>query len=322
MLEQNKTFKEYLSNLKKEELNKIIECYNQLCIIFDYPKIEESKGKKEELINSLVNIKDNYFKGIIKLLDQKDFDSLTKIVKKPSEEQLINNKDLINYLKEKHIFYTLDNLSVVTDIDLKKIISSKEVIKYVKKNNDLYKMMDGIIIAYGVIDLEYFNIIISSIDNFNLIIPKLEFYYKKDYKVLVDRIITNKLNNKKRINRYFKDKNNKSFTIKDYIKMGNNTYHHGIKSYKAFIKMLKNHYVFKNSDIAFIDKNIVIPYLYNSLNEEEKANKNLEDTILSLFEFKGDKLRLKMIEEITEIRSEFPLWEYRGYTKKESKDEK
>ena len=322
MLEQNKTFKEYLSNLKKEELNKIIECYNKLCIIFDYPKIEESKGKKEELINSLVNIKDNYFKGIIKLLDQKDFGLLTKIVKKPSEEQLINNKDLINYLKEQHIFYTLDNLSVVTDIDLKKIISSKEVIKYVKKNNDLYKMMDGIIIAYGVIDIEYFNIIISSIDNFNLIIPKLEFYYKKDYKVLIDRIITNKLNNKKRINRYFKDKNYKSFTIKDYIKMGNNTYHHGTKSYKAFIKMLKNHYVFKNSDIAFIDKNIVIPYLYNSLNEEEKANKNLEDTILSLFEFKGDKLRLKMIEEITEIRSEFPLWEYRGYTKKESKDEK
>ena len=157
MLEQNKTFKEYLSNLKKEELNKIIECYNKLCIIFDYPKIEESKGKKEELINSLVNIKDNY-------------------------------------LKEQHIFYTLDNLSVVTDIDLKKIISSKEVIKYVKKNNDLYKMMDGIIIAYGVIDIEYFNIIISSIDNFNLIIPKLEFYYKKDYKVLIDRIITNKLN--------------------------------------------------------------------------------------------------------------------------------
>ena len=203
MLEQNKTFKEYLSNLKKEELNKIIECYNKLCIIFDYPKIEESKGKKEELINSLVNIKDNYFKGIIKLLDQKDFGLLTKIVKKPSEEQLINNKDLINYLKEQHIFYTLDNLSVVTDIDLKKIISSKEVIKYVKKNNDLYKMMDGIIIAYGVIDIEYFNIIISSIDNFNLIIPKLEFYYKKDYKVLIDRIITNKLNNKKIIKVFF-----------------------------------------------------------------------------------------------------------------------
>ena len=322
MLEQNKTFKEYLSNLKKEELNKIIECYNKLCIIFDYPKIEESKGKKEELINSLINIKDNYFKGIIKLLDQKDFDTLTKIVKKPSEELLVNSKDLINYLKEKHIFYTLDNLSVVTDIDLKKIVSSKEVIKYVKKNNDFYKMMDGIIIAYGVIDLKYFNIITSSVDNSNLIIPKLEFYYKKDYKVLSDRIITNKLNSKKRIARYFKDTNYKSFTIKDYIKMGNNTYHHGIKSYKAFIKMLKNHYVFKNSDIEFIDKNIVIPYLYNSLNEEEKAKKNLEDTILSLFEFKGDKLRLKMLEEITEIRCEFPLWEYRGFTKKESTNEK
>lgn len=322
MLEQNKTYKEYLSILKKEELTKIINDYNLLCIIFDYPKIEELKGKKEDLINLIDKVKLNYFKGIITLLDNEDFSTLSKIIKKGSEELLSNNKNLINYLKEKHILYTIDNLCIPSDIDFKKLINNSEVIKNEKKNDLLYKMMDGVITAYGIIDLKYFDIITSSVDNNKKIIPILDFYYKKDYKILQDRIITNKLTNKKRITRYFKDNNYKPFTTKDFIKMGNNTYHHKIKSYKKFIKMLKSHYVFKNSDIYFIDKNIVIPYLYNSLNEEEKAKKNLEDTILSLFEFKGDKLRLKMLEEIIEIRSEFPLWEYRGFTKKENTNEK
>lgn len=322
MLEQNKTFKEYLSILKKEELINIINDYNKLCIIFDYPKIEELKGKKEELIDSINNVKNNYFKGIIMLLDNEDFTNLTTIIKKESEELLSANKVLVNYLKSKHVFYTLDNLCIPSDINLKKIISSKEVREKEKRNDSIYKMMDGIIIAYGVIDFKYFDIITSSVKNNKKIISILDFYYKKDYKILSDRIITNKLTNKKRINRYFKDSNYKAFTTKDFIKMGNNTYHHEIKAYKKFIKMLKNHYIFKNNDIIYIDKNIVIPYLYISLNEEEKANKNLEDTILSLFEFKGDKLRLKMLEEITEIRSEFPLWEYRGYTKKEKINEK
>ena len=66
-----------------------------------------------------------------------------------------------------------------------------------------------------------------------------------------------------------------------------------------------------------IMKDIVIPYLYNSLNEEEIAYKNLEETIVSLFEFKGEKLKNKMLQEISKIRDEFPLWEYRGFTKTE-----
>ena len=56
---------------------------------------------------------------------------------------------------------------------------------------------------------------------------------------------------------------------------------------------------------------------HNSLNEEDIANKKLEETIISLFEFKGDKLKNKMLQEISKIRNEFPLWEYRGFTKTE-----
>lgn len=86
--------------------------------------------------------------------------------------------------------------------------------------------------------------------------------------------------------------------------------------------MLKSNYIFKNKDIEFVDKYIVIPYLYNSLNEEEIAKDNLEETVIKYFEFKKDKLKNKMLEEIIKIRDEFPLWEYRGYTKKEVENEK
>ena len=85
--------------------------------------------------------------------------------------------------------------------------------------------------------------------------------------------------------------------------------------------MLKSNYVFRNKDIEFVDKFIVIPYLYNSLNEEDIAKKNLEETITTLFEFKGEKLKHKMLEEIMKIRCEFPLWEYRGFTKIEVNNE-
>ena len=85
--------------------------------------------------------------------------------------------------------------------------------------------------------------------------------------------------------------------------------------------MLKSNYIFRNKDIEFVDKFIVIPYLYNSLNEEEVAKENLEETVTKYFEFKGDKLKTKMLSEIMKIRDEFPLWEYRGFSKMEEKNE-
>ena len=45
--------------------------------------------------------------------------------------------------------------------------------------------------------------------------------------------------------------------------------------------------------------------------------KRLEETIENLFEFKSEKLKNKMLQEISKIRNEFPLWEYRGFTKME-----
>ena len=317
-------YQDYLQKLSKEKLQGIIDDYNNLGNIFNYDSINTKKLKKEELIGKINEIKDNYFKYFVMSLDLKDFNTLKQLtLKKINNDFLNENRDFINYLLDKEILFQEQELMISWDtIDsLKNIIKDKEVVKYVKNSDRIYKLVDGIIVAYGVVSRKYFDMLINDLENHEQIIPKLDYYYKKEYIIDSKKIYSSKLTNKKRITRYVKNDKYKMFTNKEFVEMGSSTYHHGIKAYKRFIKMLKNNYVFRNSDIEFVDKNIVIPYLYNSLNEEDDARKSLEETVTTLFEFKGDKLKQKMLEEIVKIRDEFPLWEYRGFTKLEVKNE-
>lgn len=314
----------YLKKLKKEELISIINDYNTLREIYGGIKLETKNAKKDKLINDIEEIKDAYIKYIVMSLDLKDYNILKELIlKKINNDFLIDNRDFINYLISKEILIQEQELIIPKDIKLliSNILKNKEVINYIKKWDRIYKLVDGVIIAYGAVDRKYFDIIISGILDKELIIPKINYYYKKEYKIDNKKIISTKLSNKKRIENYLKNKKYKYFTNKDYTLMGSSLYHHNIKSYKKFIKMLKSNYVFRKKDIDFVDKFIVIPYLYNSLNEEDVAKENLEDTVTKYFEFKGDKLKTKILNEIMKIRDEFPLWEYRGFSKTEVKNE-
>lgn len=319
MIESEISYEEYLKSLKKDELNSIVVNYNKLCSIYGFKKQENKKLKKEALVNEILECLNDYLKGVIMSLDKDDFEAIKSILKNNNNEELNQNKNLINYLKSLKIIYQSDNLQIPKEIleVIKKLIKDKEVANYIKENDYLYKLSEGIIIAYGVIDLNDFKEIIKQ----EYIIDLLDFYYKKDFDITDEMLLSKKLTNKKRINKYYKDKDYQQFSLKDFLALGNNSYHHSIKAYKKFIKMLKNNYVFKKRDLDFVDINVVIPYLYNSLNEEEIASKNLEDTVISLFEFKGEKLKQKMLQEIKLIRKDFPLWEYRGHTKNEKEHE-
>lgn len=320
MKETNVEFIAYLKKLKKEELLKIIEMYNKLAIIFNNDSYENKKASKDDLANFLEEHKYQYLKSLIMSLDLEDYEVLKMLINKNCDTEFLNaHKDFINYLITYKVLWQKNDLEITLDIKdvLKEIIKDKEVINYIKKWNYIYKLVDGIIIAYGVISKKDFDKIIGNIEEHEQIMPKLEIYYKKSYLIDKTKIVSNKLTNKSKINKYLKDVKLKEFKIKDFALLGTNNYHHDIKSYKKFIKMLKSNYVFKKKDILYVDVNIVIPYLYNSINEEQVALEKLEATIIDLFEFKGDKLKTKMLEEIKKIRDEFPLWEYRGFTKLE-----
>lgn len=314
---------DYINKLKKSELIEIIDNFNLFNEIFKIEKIIIRNEKKDKIIEKIMALKEDYIKYIIMTLDLEDFNKLKELIfKKKDNEYLLNNREFINYLLEKKIIFKDNDLLMAVDIKeiIIKLIKNKEIINHIKLWDRIYKLADGIIIAYGVVSIKYFNIVISGIPQKEEILSRLNYYYKKEYIIDNKKIVSHKLTNKKRIDKYLKDDNYKYFTNKDYVLLGSNIYHHNIKSYKRFIKMLKSNYIFKNKDIEFIDKYIVIPYLYNSLNEEEIAKNNLEETIIKYFEFKKDKLKNKMLEEVTKIRDEFPLWEYRGYSKKEVKN--
>lgn len=314
----------FLQKLTKEKLQSIIDDYNQLSNIFNFDKVDTKKMKKNDIISKIIEIKEEYLRYFVMSLDKQDYEILKNCLSKKVKNDYLNEKrDFIKYMLNKKLIFQEDNLIIPRDIYmcLINLLKEKEISKYIEKWDRIYKLVDGIIIAYGAIDRKYFDIIISGIEDNKLIIPKLEYYYKKDYAIDNKKIVSLKLTNKKRINNYLKNTNYKMFKNSDFVAMADSKFHHNIKSYKKFIKMLKSNYIFKNNDIKFVDQKIVIPYLYNSLNEEEIAKNNLIDTITTLFEFKSDKLKNKMLEEIVKIRDEFPLWEYRGFSKSEVKDE-
>lgn len=323
MIEISKSYKDYLKGLTKTNLMVIVNDYHELCDIYKLEKETKiEKKKKQEIIDYILNNISNYINCLVKTLDLADFETLKTIVnnsKKINDEFLVDNREFINYLIEKKLLNQKENLEITKDVNdlLIKNVNDKSVIEYVTKQNKIYTISNGVMVAYGVVDTKFFEDIISSYDENALL--KIKYYYKKEYVVESKKIVSTKLTNKKRITNYFKNQDYKQFTNKDFIELGSMEYHHGIKSYKKLIKMLKNNYVFKNSDIIYVDKVIIIPYLYNSLNEEEIANKNLEETVIKLFEFKGDSLKNKMLEKIKDIRNDFPLWEYRGKTKNEVK---
>lgn len=307
-----------LKTKKKEELINIINDYNKLVKIYAKEEIEiNKKSKKEDLINKIINIKEEYIQMIVCSLDIEDFEILKSLLS--NKISISNYESFCNYLNSKEVFIQECSFELIDNNKniLEEMIKSKEVNNYIKKWNRIYKVVEGIIVAYGVVDINYFKNIIKKLEDENKVLDKLEYYYKRSYTINDKMLVSNKLSNKKRIDKYYKDNKYKEFSIKDFESLGNNLYHHNIKAYKKFIKMLKNNYVFKKRDIEYVDKKIVIPYLYISLNEEEKAAKNLEKRILESFEFNKDRLKNNMLSEITKIRNEFPLWEYRGHTKME-----
>jgi len=180
MIEIGVNYIEYLKKLKKEDLTKIINDYNKLCDIYKEEKIEDAKSKKDVLVEKINEIKDKYLKYLIMSLDLNDYNNLKEVLKKNTTKVLNEHKELINYFIEKRIVFQKDNLEVPNDLEFKVCFKNKEINNYVKKWSRIYDLVNGMIIAYGVISKDYFSFVTSGIENKEEILPKLDFYYKKE----------------------------------------------------------------------------------------------------------------------------------------------
>ena len=313
-------YKNILDKLNKDELAKIVDDYNNLAIVFNAEKLDIKKDKKKDILEKLYEIKETYFKYIIMLLDVEDYILLKKIVlKKIDEDILKENEKLINYLGSKYMVVIDNNIIIPSDLKdiFIKVLKDKEVRKYVNNNTKTYHMINGIVNAYGVLDIKSFTNMIDKIEKPNLIKIKMSYYYKKDYSLDKEIIINNKLTNKTKVDKYLNSKNYKELSNDDYLELGNYTYHKRIKNYKSFIKLLKRYYVFENKDVAFVDDKIIKPFVYDNLSTDALLTKHITSILEEYFEFNDDYLKEKIIMELTKIKDEMPTWKNRGYSKKE-----
>lgn len=303
-------YEDILKKLKKEELVGMVDYFHKFCEVYNYPIADEiKKYKKEEIVSYLVDKEAVYLKFIIQSLNNEDYELLKKIDKK---NRTINNQKLKDYLISCRIIV---NDTMADDVyeNIKNILKSKKVKKNILKNTKLYNLGTGIIVAYGVIDYEKFKKIIGNEENLKL----LELYNHCNYKIVDNKVVASELNNKTKINKYYKANILKDFKYQEFRTLGNQTYHHQFKTYQKLVHILKKNYVFQKSDISFLDNVIIIPYLYNNTKMEEDAKKTLNKNIDRYFEFANDKLKQKLITKICQLKKDFPIWEYRGRSIKE-----
>ncbi len=320
MLDKNITYNEYLSGLNKTDLINILNEYFRVFEIHNIAKENNiEKKKKQEIITYLETKLDEYLKITIISLDRRDLKKLENYIR-PSSKNINfkeENKQFISFLEEKKIIMkNKEEYFFLKDIKkkLQKYLKNKKVIKKNKNYNYIINRAKGLVVAYGVLEKEKFLDYFAEED---AILEKLAYDYKKEFNIENKRIVSTNLKNKKKVTKYLKNKNRKEFSSKELENLGNETYHQKMKSYRKLAKILKSNYVFKNSDLDFIDSEIIIPYLYKSVNEEALANDLLEKNIIKFFELNGEKLKEKMLMHIKKIREDFPLWEYGGYSKNE-----
>ena len=156
----------YIKKLKKDELINIINDYNSLREIYGGIKIETKNAKKDKLIEDITEIQNTYFKYVIMSLDLEDYNILKHLMtKKINSDYLLENRVFLNYLISKCILIQEQDLVIPKDtkVLISNLLKDKEVITYIKKWDRIYKLVDGVIIAYGIVDRKYFDIIISGI---------------------------------------------------------------------------------------------------------------------------------------------------------------
>ena len=307
MAKDNKTFNDYLVNLKKEGLNAIVDSYNRFATIYNEATIVTKGLKKEDIIGLIEKNKSNYVEYIL---------SITSTLERKEIESGEYSKTSQKYLAKYHL---LDEDGILFS-DIKKVVDkllkNNEFIKKMKDWDNVNNIINGLIIAYGVVDTDYVKDVLSKYCDYEQTMALLKLG-SQDYSIEKKKIVSKLLTSRKRIDRYYSDNNYKEFSIKELQKLGTNKYHYDIKEYNKLMSILKNYYVFKRKDIKFIDENIVIPYLYTSINEEDAAKDTLMTKLEEYFEFREDRLKERLYKQVDGIRDNFPLWEYRGFSKKE-----
>lgn len=322
------TYSEYLLELSKEEIERILNIFN-----IKYRK----NSKKENLIKILDNSKEEIVKYSFNLFQSDELANIKLIIKSNGHLKPRTNYSLLYFLdnlNKKSLVKKIDENQYYVPKDIlkcfKACLKDKETLKIIKSNTKEYNLIMGLLNTYGVLSYDKFY------EMFNNILPCDKEYLWERLMILTDfyeefdlffskkeNYVCNKsfLNEKgiqlKEIKKYANKKSvYKQFSAKELITMFSYKYMCKFKSFKKMLSFVKKNYYLDERDIKIFYKYIIIPYI-NDIQLDSNSEDNLSKNIDKYFEYKNEKHKNKFINLIKGIVKDAPMWKYNGFSENE-----
>ena len=316
-------FKDKLSTLTKADINFILE---EFALLSDIDTKAIKKLRKDDEIKIILFSLKNYLTDIFNEFYIKDYKALKQLLSYKTIRKVDLGYDEIKVLNclEKYdlVFSLKKNNRIVYYFysDIKKIaielLSNKEILKYIKQQENERILSCGIINAYGAITFTNFclllnekypdlskELILKHINNQIVIQKEYKIYNKKDDIVLYNKHFSSIKDVKKIVKEDIY-----SYPYEDYLSFGKRDYKYN-PEYKRFIKLIKNKYVYQKGDLYFFQRVVLDKYVDLYRINIDDATTFLDKSIQDRFEYKNDGLKNKLREQITLLAKAEPNWE-------------
>lgn len=335
-IDQKEKLEDYLKNFKNQNL--VMFCLNQIWVDEDFEdlyKVHNLRHKSKQYIIDYIVTKLNVIvASYFKIMDESLLNQFQVLVKqkgymKIAISDLKFSIAFLNFLKSfcfGKVHYDKKGKTIEIFIPeelvkcIKKSISSKEIMTYNEKCNQIYSYTEGVLNAYGIINLIYFH----------------ELFEKQMFKIDIHEL--NKILNAKsmlseNINiftynddmlicniefadedfaiSFYEDTKGQyhKFSKEDFALLARNQYHISFNSYKKFISYLKSEYELEEEDVIFINDFIIFDFLVTAQMSLEESKENLKSQLLKNFENIDVEKCYKLLKEIFK---EYPKWHKKG----------
>ncbi len=206
---------------------------------------------------------------------------------------------------------------------IKLSLKNKKIMELNKRNNEIYDYTEGLLEAYGIIEIDDLYDMIAkdykmNMQEFNKILESksmidecMYIYYDDDsYQKIICNI---EFSEEEEAWEFFKKIKGtyKHFTKKEMEKLKDKSYINDLKSYQKLTKYLESHFEgFKEMD-DLINTMLIIEYVTFAQLDEKESEESFLQNISEFFEA-NEKDKKEILNLMKEIYKECPKWKKRG----------
>lgn len=351
-INKNENYDEYISSFTKEKIerllkiNAIMEDNNRklahVLTISMHKKnlvVEEFKKNIKEIYTNIIK---NVNEDIVKQLEiyLKEYKNNIMEINVSNIKYSLHFIELLNinciakvkYIKKEKMIY-LYTPTEIREI-LKGILKIKRIRNESQKNSIYISNLHNIIATYGIISGKKLTQIYNDV------------YGKTDESTIIQKIITTAIfdddiklvmteegyivygisfENEDDVLEFFyslpKDLEYKIYTKKEYMEIGEGTYHYNFKEFDELCDFLETNFNMSEDEIYDFDNIFVLDYIFSYQLDADIAKKNFSNNLDKLFVGLNISDKAHISKLILSIAKNYPNFNYKGHTYNEMKNQ-